>query len=126
MAYLGDVDINDPVYQNTRNFVWSEDNPYFFRGTAGEGIGGPHVGYDMIWPMSIMMKAFTSQNDDEIKYCIKLLMATDAGTGFMHESFHKDDPNNFTRHWFAWQNTLFGELIIKLIDDGKLELLNSI
>ena len=126
MAYLGDVDINDPIYQNTRNFVWSEDNPYFFRGTAGEGIGGPHVGYDMIWPMSIMMKAFTSQNDDEIKYCIKLLMATDAGTGFMHESFHKDDPNNFTRHWFAWQNTLFGELIIKLIDDGKLGLLNSI
>jgi len=126
MAYLGDVDVNDLIYQNTRNFVWSEDNPYFFRGTAGEGIGGPHIGYDMVWPMSIMMKAFTSQNDDEIKYCIKLLMATDAGTGFMHESFHKDNPNNFTRHWFAWQNTLFGELIIKLIDEGKLELLNSI
>lgn len=53
-------------------------------------------------------------------------MATDAGTGFMHESFHKDDPKNFTRAWFAWQNTLFGELIVKLIDDGKLELLNSL
>ncbi len=126
LAYLGDVDVNDPIYQNTRNFVWSEDNPYFFRGTAGEGIGGPHIGYDMVWPMSIMMKAFTSQNDDEIKYCIKMLMATDAGTGFMHESFHKDNPHRFTRHWFAWQNTLFGELIIKLIDDGKLDLLNSI
>lgn len=126
MAYLGDVDINDPIYQNTRNFVWSKDNPYFFKGTAGEGIGGPHIGYDMIWPMSIMMKAFTSQNDDEIKFCIKLLMATDAGTGFMHESFHKDNPANFTRAWFAWQNTLFGELIIKLINDGKLSLLNSI
>ncbi len=126
LPYLGDISVNDPVYQNTRNFVWSEDNPYFFRGTAGEGIGGPHIGYDMIWPMSIMMKAFTSTDDQEIKYCIKLLMATDAGTGFMHESFHKDDPYNFTRHWFAWQNTLFGELIIKLIDNGKLELLNSI
>lgn len=126
MAYLGDVDINDPIYQNTRNFVWSKDNPYFFKGTAGEGIGGPHIGYDMVWPMSIMMKAFTSQNDDEIKFCIKMLMATDAGTGFMHESFHKDNPANFTRAWFAWQNTLFGELIIKLINDGKLSLLNSI
>jgi meiotically up-regulated gene 157 (Mug157) protein len=126
LAYLGDVDINDPVYQNTRNFVWSEDNPYFFKGTAGEGIGGPHIGYDMIWPMSIMMKAFTSQDDREIKFCIEMLMHTDAGTGFMHESFHKNDPNNFTREWFAWQNTLFGELIIKLIDDGKLDLLNSI
>ena len=126
LPYLGDVKVNDPIYQNTRKFVWSEDNPYFFKGTAGEGIGGPHIGYDMIWPMSIMMKAFTSQNDAEIKTCIKMLMDTDAGTGFMHESFHKNDPKNFTRSWFAWQNTLFGELILKLVNEGKVDLLNSI
>ena len=126
MAYLGDVDADDPIYRNTRRFVWSEDNPYFFKGTAGEGIGGPHIGYDMIWPMSIMMKAFTSDDDAEIKWCIETLMTTDAGTGFMHESFHKDNPEKFTRAWFAWQNTLFGELIIELIDAGKLDLLNSI
>ena len=126
MAYLGDVDLNDRVYQNTRRFVWSEDNPYFFKGKVAEGIGGPHIGYDMIWPMSIMMKAFTSRDDAEIKWCIETLMRTDAGTGFMHESFHKDDASKFTRKWFAWQNTLFGELILKLIADGKLDLLNSI
>ena len=126
MPYLGDVDINDPVYQNTRRFVWSESNPYFFKGEAGEGIGGPHVGYDMAWPMSIMMKAFTSQDDAEIKWCIELLMRTDAGTGFMHESFDVNDPEHFTREWFAWQNGLFGELILKIIADGKLDLLNSI
>lgn len=126
MPYLGDVDLNDPIYQNTRRFVWSGSNPYFFRGTAGEGIGGPHVGYDMAWPMSIMMKAFTSQDDAEIKWCIELLMTTDAGTGFMHESFDVNDPQHFTREWFAWQNGLFGELILKIIADGKLELLNSI
>ena len=126
MAYLGDVDVNDPIYQNTRRFVWSEDNPYFFKGTAGEGIGGPHIGYDMIWPMSIMMKAFTSRDDAEIKWCMETLMKTDAGTGFMHEFFHKDNPEKFTRAWFAWQNTLFGELVLKLIEDGKLDLLNSI
>lgn len=126
LAYLGDVDRNDPIYRNTRKFVWSEDNPYFFRGSAGEGIGGPHIGNDMIWPMSIMMKCFTSQDDAEIKWCIETLMKTDAGTGFMHESFHKDNAENFTRSWFAWQNTLFGELILKLISDGKLPLLNSI
>ncbi|MBQ9533525.1 MAG: glycoside hydrolase family 125 protein [Prevotella sp.] len=123
MAYLGDVDINDPIYQNTRRFVWSDSNPYFFSGKAGEGIGGPHIGYDMVWPMSIMMKAFTSQSDQEIKWCIETLMRTDADTGFMHESFNKDNPKKFTRSWFAWQNTLFGELILKLIDDGKLPLL---
>ena len=126
MPYLGDVDINDPIYQNTRRFVWSESNPYFFKGTAGEGIGGPHIGYDMIWPMSIMMKAFTSQDDEEIKWCIRTLMDTDAGTGFMHESFHKDNPAKFTRAWFAWQNTLFGELILKLVNEGKVDLLNNL
>lgn len=126
LPYLGDVDVNDPVYRNTRRFVWSTSNPYFFKGKAAEGIGGPHVGYDMIWPMSIMMKAFTSTDDAEIKQCIETLMTTHNGTGFMHESFHKDNPSNFTREWFAWQNTLFGELILKLVNDGKLDLLNSI
>ena len=126
MAYLGDVPLADPIYQNTRRFVWSDDNPYFFRGKAGEGIGGPHIGYDMPWPMSIMMRAFTSTDDREIRQCVEMLMTTDAGTGFMHESFHKDDASKFTRPWFAWQNTLFGELIIRLIDNGKIDLLNSI
>lgn len=126
LPYLGDVDVNDPVYQNTRRLVWSEDNPYFFKGKAGEGIGGPHIGYDMVWPMSIMMRAFTSLDDGEIRDCLRMLMTTDAGTGFMHESFHKDNAEKFTRKWFAWQNTLFGELILKLIGDGKLDLLNSL
>lgn len=126
MPYLGDVDVNDPVYQNTRRFVWSESNPYFFRGKAGEGIGGPHVGLQMAWPMSIMMKAFTSTDDDEIRQCVKMILDTDAEKGFIHESFNVNDPSDFTRSWFAWQNTLFGELIIKLVNEGKIELLNSI
>lgn len=126
MPYLGDVDVNDPIYQNTRRFVWSSSNPYFFKGTAGEGIGGPHIGYDMAWPMSIMMKAFTSTDDAEIKDCITMLLKTDANKGFMHESFDVNNPEHFTREWFAWQNTLFGELILKLVDEGKLDLLNSI
>jgi len=126
MGYLGDVDLNDKIYQNTRNFVLSSANPYRFEGPAGAGIGGPHIGYDYIWPMSIMMRAFTSQNDEEILNCIIQLMTTDAGKGFMHESYNVENPAHFTREWFAWQNTLFGELILKLIDDGKLELLNSI
>lgn len=126
MPYLGLVDINDPIYQNTRRFIWSEDNPYFFRGEAGEGVGGPHIGYDYIWPMSIIMKAFTSQDDDEISRCVQSLIANDGDTGFMHESFHKDNAAKYTRSWFAWANTLFGELILKLVNEGKVDLLNSI
>ena len=126
MPYLGDVERTDPIYENTRRFVWSTDNPYFWRGPAGEGIGGPHIGVEMIWPMSIMMRAFTSTDDAEIRDCIIALMTTDAGTGFMHESFSRHDAADFTRAWFAWQNTLFGELILKLVNDGKVDLLNSI
>lgn len=126
MPYLDCIDSASAVYQNTRRFVWSTDNPWFFRGTAGEGVGGPHIGNDMVWPMSIMMRAFTSTDDDEIRECVEMLLATDAETGFMHESFHKNDAAKFTRKWFAWQNTLFGELIIKLLADGKQDLLNSI
>jgi meiotically up-regulated gene 157 (Mug157) protein len=126
LAYLGCVSVDDPIYKNTRKFVLSEWNPYFFKGKAGEGIGGPHIGYQAIWPMSIMMRAFTATNDKEIKRCVKMLMDTDAGTGFIHESFHKDNAADFTREWFAWQNSLFGELIIYLVNSGKLDLLNSI
>ncbi|MCF0195835.1 MAG: glycoside hydrolase family 125 protein [Bacteroidaceae bacterium] len=117
LPYLCDVPMDDPIYQNTRRFIWSEDNPYFFRGKAGEGIGGPHCGLDMPWPMSVIMKALTTEDRAEQEWCVKQLMATDAGTGFMHESFHKDDAKNFTRSWFAWVNTLFGELIVKMYAD---------
>ncbi|MDR0422840.1 MAG: glycoside hydrolase family 125 protein [Proteiniphilum sp.] len=126
MPYLGSVAKNDPVYLNTRKLVWSKDNPYFFSGKAGEGIGGPHIGYDMIWPMSIIMRAQTGNSDDEIRNCLRVLRNTDADTGFMHESFHKDDPTHFTRKWFAWVNTLFGELIVDLERKGKTDLINSI
>ncbi len=34
----------------------------------------------------------------------------------MHESFHKDNPREFSRHWFAWANTLFGELILRVYE----------
>lgn len=113
LPYLGAIDVNDEVYQRTRNFVLSPKNPFFFKGTAAEGIGGPHIGRDMIWPMAIIMRAMTSVDDKEIKECIDTLRRTHGDTGFMHEAFHKDDPKNFTRHWFAWTNTLFGELLWK-------------
>lgn len=116
MPYLGLIDKGDEVYQNTRRLVLSNSNPYFFKGKAAEGIGGPHVGLDMIWPMSIIMRAFTSDNEEEIAQCIQTLQRTHGGTGFMHESFHKDDPENFTRKWFAWANTLFGELVIDTLN----------
>ena len=114
LPYLGCVDRSDPVYQNTRRLILSEDNPWFSRGKVAEGIGGPHVGTDMIWPMSIIMQALTSTDEQEIRQCLGFLQNSHAGTGFMHETFHKDNAEEFTRPWFAWANTLFGELILKV------------
>jgi hypothetical protein len=114
MPYLGSCSATDPTYIATRHFVLSDANPYFFRGSAAEGIGGPHIGQDMIWPMAIIMRALTTADEKEQLQCLAWFKTTHAGKGFMHESFNKNDPAKFTRDWFAWANTLFGELILKL------------
>jgi meiotically up-regulated gene 157 (Mug157) protein len=114
LPYLGAVPLNDPTYQNTRKLLLSVDNPFFYKGSAAEGIGGPHVGADMIWPIAITMRGLTSTTDAEIRACVQALKATHAGTGYMHESFHKDDASKYTRAWFAWANTLFGEFLWKV------------
>src|SRR5215813_3826651 len=114
LPYLGCCAADDPVYLRTRALILSNDNPYFFHGKAAEGIGGPHVGINMIWPLGIIMRALTSTDDREILDCLRMLKTTHAGTGFMHEAFDKDDPKKFTRSWFAWANTIFGELIVRL------------
>jgi meiotically up-regulated gene 157 (Mug157) protein len=119
MPYLGGVKADDEVYQNTRRFVLSKDNPWFYEGKAASGVGGPHCGAEMIWPMSIIMRAMTSNDDKEITQCLSWLKNTHAGKGFMHESFHMDNAEKFTRSWFAWANTLFGELILKIHKERK-------
>ena len=115
LPYLGCAARSDPTYQRTRRFVLSGENPYFFQGRAGEGIGGPHEGLGMIWPLSIIMRGLTSSDENEIFACLVTLKRTHAGTGFMHESFNQDDASQFTRAWFAWANTLFGELVMKVL-----------
>ncbi len=112
LPYLDVCASSDSAYQSTRSFVWSDDNPWFFRGRF-TGVGGPHLGPDTIWPMSLIMYALTSTSEAEVASCLATLKVTHAGTGFMHETFHKDDPADYTRSWFAWANTLFGELVLQ-------------
>lgn len=120
LPYLEAVKNNDTIYANTRKWLLSANNPFFFKGKAAEGVGSPHTGMDMIWPISITMRGITSNDNKEIKYCIDTLQHTHAGTGFMHESFNKDNPAHFTRKWFAWANTLFGEFIVKTYHEKSL------
>jgi hypothetical protein len=114
MAYLGCARAEDPLYRRTRAFALSDSNPYFFKGKVAEGVGGPHEGMNMVWPMGIMYRALTSTDEAEIRMCLRWLRDSTAATGFMHESFDKDNASSFTRSWFAWANTLLGELVLKL------------
>lgn len=116
IPYLGYASATDSIYKNTRKFSLSHSNPWFNEGKFAKGIGGPHVGEMRIWPLGLVMQALTSSNDAEILYCLETLKKTHAGTGYIHESFHVDDPKDFSRSWFAWANTIFGELILHLHD----------
>lgn len=115
LPYLGAVKSSDKIYQNTRRLLLSPGNPYWCIGKSATGLGGPHVGVDMIWPLGLIIEGLTATSEGEIKRCLDALQKTHAGTGFMHEAFHKDDPSRFTRSWFAWANTIFGEFILKTL-----------
>jgi meiotically up-regulated gene 157 (Mug157) protein len=114
LPYLGFCAPDDPRYLRTRAFCLGSDNPHHVVGAAAAGIGSPHTGPGTIWPMAVAMRALTALHDDEIEACLRTLVGTHAGQGLMHESFHADDPARFTRPWFAWANTLFGELVLTL------------
>ncbi len=112
LPYQGFCEVGDEVYQNTRRFCLSGENPYFHRGSFAAGLGSPHIGLGWIWPLGLITQALTSMDEGEILMCLRTLVRSNAGTGFMHEAFWQDDAKRFTRSWFAWANTYFGELIL--------------
>lgn len=118
--YLGYCDVNDPVYVNTRKFILSSDNPFFFSGKEGAGVGSPHTPKNFIWHIALSMQGLTSTDPEEIKDLIDLLVATDADTGYMHEGFNADDASDFTRPWFAWSNSIFAEFVESALDKGVI------
>lgn len=117
MAKFGFVDKDDPTYLNSRKYVLSSLwNPYFADGKFA-GVGSPHTGLQKPWHMAVAMQAMTSNDDEEILKMLMSLRNSTAGTGFMHESYNVDNPNAYTRPWFAWANTVFGDLILHLADE---------
>ncbi|NMM51947.1 glycoside hydrolase family 125 protein [Paenibacillus aquistagni] len=121
IPYIGYVGSEDEVYQNTRQFILSKDNPYYFEGKVAKGIGSPHTPDGYVWHMALSMQGLTASTDEEMVAMVNMLEATDADTGFMHEGFHSDDPTIFTRKWFAWSNSLFSQLVYKAMKRGLLK-----
>jgi len=114
IPYLGYCSVDDPLYVNTRRFVLSADNPYYYVGKYAHGVGSPHTPAGYIWHIALVMQGLTSTDEHEQEEILRMLVRTTAGTGYMHEGFDSDDPQRFTRPWFAWANSLFGEFIYQL------------
>lgn len=111
LPYLGYLAPEDPVYQNTRAWLLSEENPCYFQGRAACGVGSEHTAKGFIWPIALSMQGLTASSRVEKERLIRLLLKTTAGCGRMHESFDADNPAQFTRPWFAWADSLCAELI---------------
>lgn len=116
LPYLGCCDECDELYQNTRRFVLSEENPYYYKGSVISGVGSPHTPKGYVWAISLMAEALTTENAEDVSRIVKTLTETTDGTGYMHEGIHANNASKYTRPWFAWANSLFSYLLIKKAD----------
>ena len=112
IPYLGYKAASDKLYRSTKEIILSQQNPYYYSGSAASGIGSPHTKADYIWPISLGMQGLTSDSREEKRHFIELMAAMDGGTGWMHESFDVNDPCKFTRPEFGWANAVFAELVL--------------
>jgi uncharacterized protein len=112
IPYLGYARPDDPIYLNTRKFIFSPDNPYFFSGKVAQGVGSPHTPAGRIWPLALVMEGLTSTDPAEVSAVLTELRASDLGDHLLHESFDVDDPTKYTRSNFGWPCSLFSELVL--------------
>lgn len=118
--YIGFCSADDTIYQNTRRFILSKDNPFYYSGKAAHGVGSPHTPVGYVWHIALSMQGLTSIDESEIRELLDMLVATDADTGYMHEGFDVNDAAKFTRPWFAWSNSLFAEFVEFALEKGVL------
>lgn len=122
MPYFGFCENFDPIYQNTRKRILGKENPFYFSGKYAKGVGSPHTPNDYVWHIGLCVQALTTNDETELKNIFNTLLSTDANTGYMHEGFDVNNPENYTRSWFAWANSMFAAAVYEKIIKKGLEL----
>ncbi|KJK80044.1 hypothetical protein H634G_04283 [Metarhizium anisopliae BRIP 53293] len=116
LPYLGFLPRSDSTYRKTKDAMFSRSNPYYAVGNKFQGIGGPHVNATYPWPMSQVSGIYGTDDDDEIKQRLALILENTSGLGLIHESVHIYNTSDFTRPWFAWANSYFAEMMLDLAE----------
>lgn len=108
LGYPGDTQVT----QNTRRFILSQGNPFYYEGKQASEIGSPHTKVGYIWHIAMAMEGLTSSDSDSKLEMLQKMAATTAEKGFRHESFFCQDASLYTREWFSWANAMYCELFL--------------
>ena len=112
LPLLAGASLDVDLYRNTREFILSQDNPYFFSGIRASGVGSQHTPKNHVWPIAMSVEALTSPSSEKKLKTLDILETTDAGTGNMHEAFNVDRPEEFSRAWFSWADMTYVQLVL--------------
>ncbi len=103
LPLMGFIDVDDKIYRNTRKMILDKKgNPYYLTGKSFHGIGGPHIGPSHAWPMSLLVQAMTSDDDEEILKLLALVKKASA-LGLIHESVNVNSVRDYTRKLHSLQ-----------------------
>ncbi|MDO4448600.1 MAG: glycoside hydrolase family 125 protein [Lachnospiraceae bacterium] len=111
MDYLG-YPAEKETKENTRRFLLSSANPYYFKGKRAAGIGSPHTPSDYIWHIAMAVEGLTEASRERKIEILKNMADTTAGKKVMHEGFCCEDDSRYTREWFSWANAMYSELFL--------------
>lgn len=120
IPYLNYETPDTSIYMNTRNFLLSKSNPYYFDGEFARGVGSPHTSNGYVWHIALIMQGLTASDKKEVSDILVMLTTTDSDSTYMHESFNPNNPSEFSRAWFAWANSLFAEFIYHLNEKNEI------